>query len=59
LRGHALKWYMKDIEPGVQGHAFTLGQVCLKFIVEFKVPHSEKQDISELWGIQKREGEHA
>jgi hypothetical protein len=28
LRGHALKWYMKSIEPGipvVQGQAFTLG----------------------------------
>jgi hypothetical protein len=35
LRGHALKWYMKVIEPGVpgmQGQAFTLDQVWTRFI---------------------------
>jgi hypothetical protein len=59
LRGHALKWYMKDIEPGVQGHAFTLDQVHHKFIVEFKLPQSEQQSLSELCEIQQREGESA
>jgi hypothetical protein len=57
LRGRALKWYMKAIEPGVQGQAFTLAQVCLKFIAEFKLPQSEKQALSELREIQQREGE--
>jgi hypothetical protein len=33
LRGHALKWYMKSIEPGnPQGHDFTLSQVKQWFI---------------------------
>ena len=43
LRGCALKWYMKAIEPGVpglQGQVFTLDQVRIKFIVEFKLPQS-------------------
>jgi hypothetical protein len=57
LRGHALKWYMKAIELGVQGQDFTLAQVCLKFIVEFKLPQSEQQALSELQEIQQREGE--
>jgi hypothetical protein len=38
---HALKWYMKIIEPGfprMQGQAFTLGQVWTRFISEFKLP---------------------
>jgi hypothetical protein len=48
---------MKAIEPGLQGQAFTLGQVCLKFIAEFKLPQSEQQALSELWEIQQREGE--
>jgi hypothetical protein len=50
---------MKAIEPGVQGQDFTLAQVRLKFIVEFKLPQSEKQALSELWEIQQREGESA
>jgi hypothetical protein len=57
LRGHAMKWYMKDIEPGLQGKEFTLGQVHLKFIAEFKLPQSEKQVLSEVQEIQQREGE--
>jgi len=36
LRGYSLKWYMKDIEPRMQEKSFTLSQVCLNFIVEFK-----------------------
>jgi hypothetical protein len=43
LRGHALKWYMKSIEPGVpgmQGQAFSLAQVRTRFIGEFKLPQS-------------------
>jgi hypothetical protein len=62
LRGRALKWYMKAIEPGVpgvQGQAFTLGQVWIKFIAEFKLPQSEQQALSELHEIQQREGESA
>jgi hypothetical protein len=62
LRGHALKWYMKAIEPGVpgvQGQAFTLDQVRTKFIAEFKLPQSEQQALSELHEIQQREGESA
>jgi hypothetical protein len=50
---------MKDIEPGVQGNAFTLDQVHHKFIVEFKLPQSEQQALSELCEIQQREGESA
>jgi hypothetical protein len=57
LNSRALKWYMKAIEPRLQGQAFTLGQVRLKFIVEFKLPQSKKQVISKLWEIQKGEGE--
>jgi hypothetical protein len=49
---------MKAIEPRVQGKEFTLGQVCLKFITEFKLPQSKKHALSELWKIQKREGEY-
>jgi hypothetical protein len=56
LRGHALKWFMKDIEPGVLGKAFTLIQVFLNFIAEFKIPQSEKKYLSELREIQQREG---
>jgi hypothetical protein len=51
LRGRTLKWYMKIIEPGVpgmQGQAFTLGQVRMRFIAEFKLPQSEQQALSEL-----------
>jgi hypothetical protein len=48
---------MKAIEPGLQGQAFTLGQVRLNFIVEFKLPQSEQQALSELQEIQQREGE--
>jgi hypothetical protein len=59
LRGCALKWYMKAIEPEVLGQVFTLGQVRLKFIAEFKLPESEKQALSELQEIQQREGEFA
>jgi hypothetical protein len=50
---------MKYIEPGVQGQAFTLSQVRLKFITEFKLPQSEKQSLSKLWEIQQREGEYS
>jgi hypothetical protein len=50
---------MKDIEPGLQGQEFTLGQVHLKFIVEFKLPQSKQQALSELREIQQREGESA
>jgi hypothetical protein len=62
LRGHTLKWYMNIIEPGVpgtQGQAFTLGQVRMRFIAEFKLPQSEQQALSELHEIQQREGESA
>jgi hypothetical protein len=62
LRGRALKWYMNIIEPGVpgmQGQAFTLGQVRTRFIEEFKLPQLEQQALSELWDIQQREGELA
>jgi hypothetical protein len=38
LRGRSLKWYMKAIEPRVLGQEFTLVQVHLKFIIEFKLP---------------------
>jgi hypothetical protein len=51
---------MNIIEPGVsgmQGQAFTLGQVRMKFIAEFKLPQSEQQALSELREIQQREGE--
>ena len=48
---------MKVIEPGVQGQAFTLGQVRLKFIAEFKLSQSEQQALSQLREIQQREGE--
>jgi hypothetical protein len=57
LRSHSLKWYMKDIEPRLLGHTFTLGQVRLKVIIEFKLPQSEQHALSELWEIQQREGE--
>ena len=62
LRGRTLKWYMKTIEPGVpgmQGQVFTLGQVRMRFIVEFKLPQSEQQALSELHEIQQREGKSA
>jgi hypothetical protein len=48
---------MKAIEPGLQGQVFTLGQVHLKLIVEFKLPQSEQQALSKLSEIQQREGE--
>jgi hypothetical protein len=58
LRGQALKWYMKSIEPGnPQGKPFPLPQVKQKFIVEFKLPQSEQQALSELWEIKQRDGE--
>jgi hypothetical protein len=53
---------MKIIEPrvtGMQGQAFTLGQVRMRFIAEFKLPQSEQQAMSELHEIQQREGESA
>jgi hypothetical protein len=52
LRGHALKWYMNSIELGMQGQAFTLAQVHLKFITEFKLPQLKKEYIFELREIQ-------
>jgi hypothetical protein len=51
---------MKSIEPGVpgvQGKTFTLGQVQIKFIAEFKLPHLEQQVVFELHEIQQREGQ--
>jgi hypothetical protein len=60
LTCRALKWYMKVIEPGapgMQGQAFTLDQVWIRFIEEFKLPQLEKQSLSELREIQKREDE--
>jgi hypothetical protein len=58
LRGRALKWYMKSIKPGnPQGKPFPLPQVKQKFIVEFKLPQSEQQALSELWEIKQRDGE--
>jgi hypothetical protein len=51
---------MKVIDPGVpgmQGQAFTLDQAHKTFIVEFKLPQSEQQVLSELHEIQQREGE--
>jgi hypothetical protein len=57
LGGCSLKWYMKYIEHGLQGQAFTLGQVHLKFINEFKLPQSEQKALYELQEIQQREGE--
>jgi len=49
---------MKAIElGGMQGQAFTLGQVRIKFITEFQLPQSEQQALSELCRIQNREGE--
>jgi hypothetical protein len=57
LRGRSLKWNMKAIESRVKGQAFTLVQVHLKFIAEFKLPQSEQQALSELQEIQQREGE--
>jgi hypothetical protein len=62
LRGHSLKWYMNIIElrvQGMQGQAFTLGQVWTRFIAEFKLPQSEQQALSNLCKIQQREGESA
>jgi hypothetical protein len=59
LRGRALKWYMKTIEPGIQGQAFTLVQVRQRFIAEFWLPQSEKQALSELQEIKQRDGESA
>jgi len=62
LRCCTLKWYMKIIKPGVpgmQGQAFTLGQVRMRFITEFKLPQSEQQALSKLLEIQQREGESA
>jgi hypothetical protein len=59
-RGHALKWYMKAIDPEVprvQGQAFTLYQIQKKFIAEFNLPQSEQKRLSELRKIQQREGE--
>jgi hypothetical protein len=50
---------MKAIELGLQGKSFTLGQVRLNFIAEFKLPQSEQQALFELWEIQEREGESA
>jgi hypothetical protein len=44
-RGRALKWYMKAIELGAQGHAFTLDKVQIKFIAEFKIPQSEQKGL--------------
>jgi hypothetical protein len=58
LRGQALKWYMKSIELGnPKGKPFPLPQVKQKFIVEFKLPQSEQQALSELWEIKQRDGE--
>jgi hypothetical protein len=58
LRGQELKWYMKSIEPrNPQGIQFPLPQVKQKFIVEFKLPQSEKQDLYELREIKQRDGE--
>jgi hypothetical protein len=58
LRGCALKWYMKSIEPGnPQGHDFTLAQVKQWFIAEFCLPQSEQHALSELWEIKQRDGE--
>jgi hypothetical protein len=62
LRGHDLKWCMNIINLGVlgiQGQAFTLGQLWTRFIEEFKLPQSEQQAISELREIHQREGESA
>jgi hypothetical protein len=46
---------MKAIELGVQGKYFTLGQVRLKFIAEFKPPQLDKQPLFELQEIQQTE----
>jgi hypothetical protein len=63
LRGHAIKWYMKAIEPRVprvKGQDFTLDQVQTKFIVNFKLPQLEQQDLFELGKIHKSvQGESA
>jgi hypothetical protein len=50
--GHALKWYMNSIEPGLQGNSFTLNQLRHKFIIEFKLPQSKKQALFDLLEIQ-------
>jgi len=56
--GHALKWYMKSIEPeNPQGKPFPLPQAKQKFIIKFKLPQSEKKYISELWEIKQGDGE--
>jgi hypothetical protein len=44
---------MEAIELGVQGQTFTLGQVRLRFITEFKLPQSKKHALSELWEFKK------
>ena len=43
--------------PRIQVQAFTLDQVWIRFIAEFKLRQSEQQALSELRRIQKREGE--
>jgi hypothetical protein len=53
---------MKAIELGVpkmQRQAFTLDQVWTKFIVEFNLPQSEQQALSELHEIRQKEVEWA
>jgi hypothetical protein len=62
LRGRALKWYMKSIEPGnpqgtPPGQPFNLSQVKQRFIAEFHLPQSEQQALSELWEIKQRDEE--
>jgi hypothetical protein len=42
---------------GMQGQAFTLGQVQTNFIEEFKLPQSEQQALFELHEIRQREVE--
>jgi hypothetical protein len=41
----------------MQGQEFTLDQVQTNFIVDFKLPQSEQQALSELHEIQQRDGE--
>jgi hypothetical protein len=49
---------MKSIKPEhPQCQPFPLPQVKQKFIVEFKLPQSEKQTLSELLEIKQRDGE--
>jgi hypothetical protein len=54
LRGRSLKWCMKAIELRGKGNTFTLGQVRIKFIVDFKIPQSEHQALFELCEFQQR-----